>query len=150
VLQTIKGRSPRWSIHREGRRHSQFDALFPIECKRLPTPNEKDRDEREYVITEPGTTGGIQRFKFGYHGSTHNFIAMIGYVQEQTSSHWANQVNAWIRELSAKPGSGWSDSDMLQSLTEDSAVRVSTFSSRHGRENELGDCEIRHLWVAMN
>ena len=37
----------------EGRRHSQFDALFPIECKRLPTPAERDRDEREYVIPNP-------------------------------------------------------------------------------------------------
>ena len=72
---TVKPRAAALII--EGRRHSQFDALFPIECKRLPTPDEKDRDEREYVITEPGTTGGIQRFKFGFHGSIHNFGAMI-------------------------------------------------------------------------
>ncbi len=42
----------------EGRRHTQFDTLLPIECKRLPTPKEKDRDEREYVVTATGSTGG--------------------------------------------------------------------------------------------
>ncbi len=66
----------------EGRRHTQFDTLLPIECKRLPTPKEKDRDEREYVITNPGTTGGIQRFKFGHHGADHKVGAIIGYIQE--------------------------------------------------------------------
>jgi hypothetical protein len=42
-----------------------FDPIMPIECKRLPTPKAKDRDEREYVITEGATAGGIQRFKLG-------------------------------------------------------------------------------------
>ena len=94
---TVKPRAATLII--EGRRHSQFDALFPIECKRLPTPTGKDRDEREYVTTEPGTTGGIQRFKFGYHGAAHTFAAMIAYVQEQSFSHWLCQVNCWIRDL---------------------------------------------------
>ena len=67
----------------ENRRHTQFDMLFPIECKRLPTPAGKDRDEREYVIAGDGTTGGIQRFKFGYHGAVHTFAAMIAYIQQR-------------------------------------------------------------------
>ncbi|GAH64839.1 unnamed protein product, partial [marine sediment metagenome] len=33
---TVKPRGAVFII--EGRRHTQFDALFPIECKRLPTP----------------------------------------------------------------------------------------------------------------
>ena len=94
---TVKPRGAVYII--EGRRHTQFQALFPIECKRLPTPKRKGRDEREYVVTEPGTTGGIQRFKFGYHGAAHNFAAMIAYVQERPLSHWLNQVNCWIRDL---------------------------------------------------
>jgi hypothetical protein len=80
----------------EGRRHTQFQPLLPIECKRLPTPEERDRDKREYVITSPGTTGGIQRFKFGYHGAAHQLGAMIGYVQEMTFAHWLGKVNGWI------------------------------------------------------
>ncbi|MBL7134711.1 MAG: hypothetical protein ISS78_11480 [Phycisphaerae bacterium] len=134
----------------ENRRHNQFDAFFPIECKRLPTPKGKGRDEREYVVTEPRTTGGIQRFKFGHHGAAHTFAAMIAYVQEQPCSHWLSQVNNWIRDLSAKPNSAWSDSDVLQPLSDDSVTGVSTLQSRHRREGGLDECELRHLWIRMN
>ncbi|MFA4836630.1 MAG: hypothetical protein WC749_11245 [Dehalococcoidia bacterium] len=133
----------------EGRRHTQFDALFPIECKRLPTPKKKARDEREYVTTEFGTTGGIQRFKFGYHGAAHNFVAMIAYVQEQSFSHWLSQVNCWIRDLAAEPNSAWSDSDILQLLSDDSAEGISTLKSQHRRAGGLDECELRHLWISM-
>jgi len=133
----------------EGRRHTQFDALFPIECKRLPTPQGKDRDECEYITTKLGTTGGIQRFKFGYHGATHTFAAMIAYVQEQSFSYWLDQVNRWIRDLAATPDSPWSDSDVLQSLNDNLVTRVGTFKSEHQREG-LDRCELRHLWVRMN
>jgi hypothetical protein len=40
----------------EGRRCTDFDTLLPIECKRLPTPKGKDRDEREYVISRKTST----------------------------------------------------------------------------------------------
>jgi hypothetical protein len=134
----------------EGRRHSQFDALFPIECKRLPTPKAKDRDEREYVITEPGTTGGIQRFKFGFHGATHTFAAMIGYVQEQTFSHWLHEINGWIHDLSQDTNSLWSESDALQLLREDNATGISTLHSCHQRAHGIGECNLSHIWIRMN
>ena len=129
----------------EGRRHTQFDALMPIECKRLPTPKEKDRDEREYVVTATGTTGGIQRFKFGHHGAAHRVGAMIAYVQDQTFSHWLEQVNGWIRDLAATTNSTWSLSDRLKQLDDDSAVGLSRLTSRHKREGDLTD-----LWIRMN
>lgn len=134
----------------EGRRHSQFDPLFPIECKRLPTPNNKDRDEREYVITEPGTTGGIQRFKFGYHGAAHTFAAMIAYVQERTQAYWLSKVNSWIMDLSFVSGSTWSDTDTLQPLNDDPGTGISTFKSLHARGDGLERCELRHLWITMS
>ena len=142
---TVKPRAATITI--EGRRHTMFDALFPIECKRLPTPKEKGRDEREYVITEPDTTGGIQRFKFGYHGATHKFAAMIAYVQEQTFDHWLDQVNGWIRALAVDVGSLWSDSDTVHLLVSDSNAGLRTLASRHRRVGRLDDCELRHLWV---
>lgn len=145
---TVKPRAA--AIIIEGRRHSQFDALFPIECKRLPTPKAKNRDEREYVTTKFGTTGGIQRFKFGYHGAAHTFATMIAYVQGYTFSHWLNQVNCWILELSAESNSAWSNSDILQQLSNDSATGVSTLESRHRRGGGLDRCELRHLWIKMN
>src|SRR5258706_9862951 len=83
----------------EGRRHTLFEAIFPIECKRLPTPTENERDEREYVTNEPGTNGGIQRFKLGYHGASHNFGGMVAYVQEENFDYWLGKVNGWIDDL---------------------------------------------------
>jgi hypothetical protein len=144
---TVKPRAAAFII--EGRRHSQFDALFPIECKRLPTPKGKDRDEREYVTNEPGTTGGIQRFKFGYHGAAHTFAAMIAYVQEQSFPYWMNKINCWIQELAKEMNSDWSTSDVLQLESDDADTKVSTLKSIHLRTDGLGDCELRHLWIKM-
>ena len=134
----------------EGRRHSQFYAIFPIECKRLPTPNDSRRDEREYVITESGTTGGIQRFKFGYHGAVHKFAAMIAYVQEQTFSHWLHQVNHWIQELSLESNSQWIDADSLSLLNDDSLAGICVLTSSHTRSENLDTCQLRHIWIRMN
>jgi hypothetical protein len=125
--------------------------LLPIECKRLPTPKEKDRDEREYVVTAPPrTTGGIQRFKLGYHGAAHRLGAMIAYVQDMTLSHWLAQVNGWIRELSAEMGSAWSNSDALQPVQDDPAVGLFKLVSNHRRGGEFDEIELRHLWIRMN
>jgi hypothetical protein len=130
-------------------RYCQYNALFPIECKRLPTPKERDRDEREYVITKFGTTGGIQRFKFGHHGATHTFAAMIAYVQEQSCSHWLDQVNGWIQDLAMEPDSPWTDFDSLKSLSDNLENGVSTLKSEHQRAGNLERCELYHLWIEM-
>ena len=137
-------------VNIEGRRHTQFNMLIPIECKRLPTPKEKDRDEREYVVTSTGTTGGIQRFKFGHHGAAHRVGAMIAYVQEKTFPYWLAQVNSWIRDLSAATDSAWSSSDRLKRVTDDPAAGLCTLISRHKRQGDLSECELRHLWIKMN
>ncbi len=134
----------------EGRRHTQFDTLLPIECKRLPTPREKDRDEREYVVTATGSTGGMQRFKFGLHGAAHRDAAMIAYVQEQNFSHWLTQVNGWIRDLSSETDSAWSLMDALQPLKDDSAVGLCTLHSHHQRGSGLEEIALQHLWIKMN
>jgi len=134
----------------EGRRHTEFDSLLPIECKRLPTPVERDRDEREYVTASPGTTGGIQRFKFGHHAAIHRLGAMIGYVQGMTFSHWLRKVNGWIQDLSRKADAAWSDSDALLLLREDSAKGLCMLRSNHQRTGRFEECELRHLWIKMN
>ncbi|OYW70283.1 MAG: hypothetical protein B7Z37_31215 [Verrucomicrobia bacterium 12-59-8] len=133
-----------------GRRHNKYDALFPIECKRLPTPKKKDRDEREYVITEPGTTGGIQRFKFAHHGATHSFAAMIGFVQGKTMSYWKGRVNRWISQLAKRPNPQWHLSDKLQKLQNKKSSKLHVLHSSHQRIGGLDDIELRHLWIEMN
>lgn len=145
---TVKPRAA--AIFIANRRHSQFDALFPIECKRLPTPKGTERDEREYVFNKFGTTGGIQRFKFGHHGAAHTFAAMIAYVQEQSFSHWLGQVNGWIRDLAVGLNSTWNNSDILQSLSDNLETGISTLESEHQREGDLEGCKLRHLWIKMS
>lgn len=132
------------------RRHTQFQALFPIECKRLPTPKGKDRDEREYVFTKEGTTGGVQRFKFGHHGSTHDFAAMIGYVQDRDFTHWLNEINGWIQSLAKETGSAWSKADLLEKANDGSTEDVCALHSCHSRSASLNHCALRHLWIKMN
>jgi len=133
----------------EGRRHTEFDTLMPIECKRLPTPNGSDRDEREYVISRHSSTGGIQRFKDGNHASTHSFGAMIAYVQEGTTAVWETRVSGWVNAL---PGNepGWTTKDLLQLVHNDETLRLAVLRSIHQRQKGLSDFELRHLWIEMN
>ena len=133
----------------EGRRHSEFDPILPIECKRLPTPNATDRDEREYVFSRYSTTGGIQRFKAGVHGGAHNLGAMIAYVQEETSATWNSRVATWINELVDAGQLGWTIGDLLMVETNLGDQRVVVLRSLHTREGSLPEIELRHLWVEM-
>jgi hypothetical protein len=137
------------SITIEGRKHTDFDAIMPMECKRLPTPKGKDRDEREYVITDGATTGGIQRFKSGHHGAAHTFGAMIGYVQEESVTFWEQRVAGWISALADKVP-GWTAKDLLQRGRSDERRRTAMFCSSHTRTGGLSNIELCHVWIEMN
>ena len=134
----------------DDQRHTQYDPLLPIECKRLPTPKDQGRDEREYVFSNHSTTGGIQRFKAGLHGSAHTFGGMIAYVQEDTPMIWDTRIGDWIKELTASGQSGWSSKDLLQLERDDKLERIAVLRSSHTRTKGLKDIELRHLWVQMN
>ncbi|KAF7961928.1 hypothetical protein AWV80_27810 [Cupriavidus sp. UYMU48A] len=134
----------------DGRRCTQFDTLLPIECKRLPTPKDKDRDEREYVINRKATTGGIQRFKAGNHGAAHSVAAMIAYVQADTAQVWHERLNTWITELGASQCAGWSLRDLLRSESLAGTDGVVICRSRHDRARGLNEIDIHHLWIALN
>jgi hypothetical protein len=134
----------------EGRRHIDFDILLPIECKRLPTPKDNDRDEREYVIHGKASTGGIQRFKAAHHAGSHNHGAMIGYVQKETRTFWNARVDEWINALADSGETGWSKKDLLQLEHDDDALHVTVLRSSHVRQKGLPEIELRHLWVSMN
>jgi hypothetical protein len=134
-----------------GRRYTDFEALLPIECQRLPTPVEGNRDEREYVFSENSTTGGIQRFKSGHHGAIHSLAAMIGFVQKESISFWHERTVRWIRGLSSSNVSGWTDNDLLHLIGPvDTERRLAVFESCHDRATGLSSIELRHLWVEMN
>ena len=134
----------------EGRRHTDFDTILPIECKRLPTPIGKDRDEREYVINRQASTGGIQRFKEGHHGAAHALAAMIAYVQKETTMFWSKHVAKWIKELVEAGEPGWGTGDFLRLEQNNEEQGMAVYRSLHARDNDLGEIELRHLWLQMN
>lgn len=132
-----------------GREYSEYRAFLPIECKRLPTPNGKDRDEREYAFSQFSSTGGIQRFKAGHHGAAHARAVMIGYVQDRDISFWRAQLDVWIDGLVATAVQGWSAGDKLELTTHHDATRVASLQSTHQRDADLEPILIDHLWIEM-
>lgn len=142
--------SPRGSIvWAQGRKYTQYDTLLPIECKRLPTPKGKKRDDREYVINQKATTGGIQRFKAGDHSAAHSLAAMIAYVQAESSETWYDRLNVWIKELDDPTHTGWSTKDLMHIDSSDTQLGLTVLRSLHSREKGLSEIEIRHLWIEM-
>ena len=102
---------------------SNRDFFCWIEAKRLPTPPQKDRDEREYVIVNQAKengkkrfkgSGGIQRFKEGRHARQLSYSIMFGYIQECDTDYWLNKINGWIKELKITDSVFWNESDYLQ------------------------------------
>jgi hypothetical protein len=94
------------------------------------------------------TTGGIQRFKAGHHAARHKIAAMIGYLQEQTTSFWNKRVSEWIEDIVANGEAGWTRNDLLHLETDSDTI--ATLRSSHSRANNLPDIELRHLWLNMN
>ncbi|UVK36046.1 hypothetical protein LHFGNBLO_006566 (plasmid) [Mesorhizobium sp. AR10] len=132
-----------------GREYSEYRTLLPIECKRLPTPTGKDRDEREYVFSQFSSTGGIQRFKAGHHAAGHARAAMIGYVQDRDIPFWRTQLDAWIDGLVATAVQGWSADDKLALAEHNSATGIASLQSTHRRDADLEPILIDHLWIEM-
>ena len=133
----------------QGRRYSDLDTLLPIECKRLPTPKGKKRDEREYVINRNSSTGGIHRFKAGYHGSGHDLGAMIAYIQKDEATIWHRRVDGWVHELMRLGVAGWTEQDSIHVATKKNLHGMSSYRSTHVRGNNLNPIELRHLWIEM-
>ena len=133
----------------EGRRHTDFDPLFPIECKRLPTPRSNARDEREYVISRYSSTGGIQRFKAAHHGSAHRLGVMIGYLQEETGEVWSERIAGWISELAKSMEAGWTVKDLIYLERHVESLGLTVLRSSHARQKNLPEIELRHLWLVM-
>ena len=132
----------------EGRRYTEFETLLPIECKRLPTPRDGHRDEREYVVgVEASTVGGIQRFKLGVHGSAHRIAVLIGYVQAGTFDHWRATINRWLAEL-AEADALWRGErlDPVASPSDEVARHLSV----HRRDAaSSATIEVQHLWIVL-
>jgi hypothetical protein len=133
-----------------GRCYGQFATLLPIECKRLPTPKGKNRDEWEYVINRKATTGGIQRFKAGHHAAAHSLALMIAYVQDESPKVWYDRLNNWITDLAKSNQVSWTSADCLRLDPSDVKPGVAIYRSSHAREKGITkNIDMRHLWIEM-
>lgn len=133
----------------EGREYTEYQTILPIECKRLPTPSGAKRDEREYLHSRLSTTGGLQRFKVGYHASCHSRAAMIGYLQNGDVLSWATQLEEWTDELQSDAIEGWSVADKLRLVEHDTASRTALLTSNHARGGHLSCIAVDHLWIEI-
>ncbi len=142
---------PTESIWIGPRHHSVYEPFLVMEGKRLPAPS-NDR-QREYVTGNENRSGGIQRFKLGFHGALLDIAAMIGYVQGGNPSKWHETINDWISELVGRNDAGdcpWDEGDRLRKLTRDRKAFVSECESTHQRVDSVTDqIRLHHLWIEM-
>jgi hypothetical protein len=137
----------------EAQRYTAYTPIIVFECKRLPAPDIKR--EKEYVtgIDSNKISGGIQRFKLGFHGNKYDMAAMIGYVQDKPCSYWHGKINEWILELVKKPiGDGclWKSGEILNAIAENKSVGSACYVSTHKRQKLKDEIKIHHLWITMN
>lgn len=129
-------------------RYTLYDPLVPIECKRLPTPSGGKREKREYLHTQKGRTGGVQRFRAGLHGGVSEVGAMIGYIQTGTVAQWFATVNRWVGTLAKVGIDGWTRAEELKKFAPDARARTARSTSMHPRTG-LKPITLHHLWVEM-
>jgi len=142
---------PTGSVYIRGKYFSRYDAFLLIEGKLLPAPS-KDR-EREYVTGESGkNTGGIQRFKLGAHGKTHDVAVIVGYVQKETPQFWHPVVNKWIVELVNELPGAWKKEETLSDVQQCSTNQRLWLKSTHPRVSgcKSSTIQLHHFWIQMS
>lgn len=132
----------------DGRRYSQYEPLLPLECKRLPTPAGRERDEREYLHSRHGSRGGVQRFKAGDHAAAHAQAAIIAYLQTDDIPTWYARIGQWIVDLSSE-NANWTGNDQLTLDIHDPERGLARLSSNHVRDRGLSGIAIDHIWICI-
>lgn len=141
---------------------SIYDSFLVFECKRLPAP-EKVR-EREYLNggkrkdgdeRKARASGGVQRYKLGFHGAKLEVAVMIGYLEAGTAAQWLVTINGWITELARsepdEDGCVWDISERLGELQARAAERTALSVSLHSRQNAISAfIKLFHLWLEMS
>lgn len=144
--------SPVERIRIGARQYTIYEPFLVLEGKRLPAPSADRR--MEYVTGGDRIDGGIQQFKLGLHGAELSVAAMIGYLQDQSPSHWHQVINEWISDLAAghiADVCAWEARDRLEQLSHDPAKGIADCRSVHGRSGSAVGTfiRLRHLWVTM-
>lgn len=150
------GVMPLGNIVVEGRNYEDFEQLLPIECKRLPTPDDKRRSDCEYVHGLPGhRTGAIERFKHGLHGPENPRALIIAYVQADTFEHWLAIINARLGKCADENSDSgfWAPSEILSAVAVACGADVHKLVSQHRRSTppaRSGAVDIEHVWLRMS
>lgn len=122
-----------------------------IEAKRLPTPNGRNRDEREYVFvdhTQYKGNGGIERFKLNKHGVGLPVSIMIGYVQENNFDYWLEKVNNWLGEYSTTEP--FHNLEYLQEHGETPGRYYSQHERFSAKEHKwMSSFDLYHFWIKI-
>jgi len=138
-----------------GRDYEDFVQLLPIECKRMPTPPDKRRSDCEYVHGLPGhRNGAIERFKHGLHGPDNKRAMIIAYVQDKSSTHWQETINARLTKMAADGADDglWSPAEVLnvENVTRTHLHKLRSLHRRVQNQSSVDAVEIAHLWLQMN
>jgi len=131
------------------RSYGEFDSFFSIEAKRLPTPGQNR--EKEYVIGNDKPSGGVERFKKGIHGKNLRFAAIIGYIQEEDTSHWYLKINEWISELIISTPKLWKENDKLvkQDIEQKGLDKFTSKNFRLEVDGEEDFIDLFHFWINL-
>ena len=116
-------------------------AIFCIEAKRLFDYN------KEYVYSNTGISGGIERFKKGIHGEGLTHSAMFGYVQKHDFEYWYSKINKWIDEIIID------DSQEIEWNKNDKLIKVSCNSKTakliSDSKREKDSIVLYHIWLNL-
>ena len=63
---------------------------------------------------------------------------------------WSKHVAKWIKELVEAGEPGWGTGDFLRLEHNNKEQGMAVYHSLHARDNDLGEIELRHLWLQMN
>ena len=127
-----------------------------IEAKRLPTPKQANRDEREYVFVDHSkinkngnrqfdNNGGIERFKMSKHAAGYPVAMMFGYVQDGTFAFWERKINEWLEIYSTTHP--FSDKEQLERV-DNQENRYISIHQRFDKDYQPTDeIKLYHYWI---
>ena len=116
-------------------------AILCIEAKRLSDYS------KEYVYSNTGKSGGVERFKKEIHGKGLTHSAIIGYVQKHDFEYWFKTINSWIEVLTKYPSQKleWNQNDKL--ISDYYETKIARFHSLNKRKDD--SIFLYHFWLNL-
>ena len=113
----------------------KYTRIFYAEAKRLPMPRYKNKEE--YVTgnsTTNNPSGGIQRYKLGFHGDEHL----------NNNGMFNKSIEEWLKIINDK---------ILNEYPNDSPLiltnKINEYTSTHTYENHEGYFTMYHFWIDL-